>query len=288
MRQTIRFYLPKTAMPRAALLVALAISLAAASAAEAQLIFQNTLDKYEHPKSEWETWSKTKPGDFVEYSDGMKVFARFEAIEVGDNVMKIRATTRNDLTKNSDSRDITHVFNQEDRKFGLPTSATDDKLKLGDREFAARKEQWLGIDKKPVKEVWFSEALPFDGMLKYQQYLQGAPSAERVVSSFKKGSVVFGKPEEKPAEVATPKPQPETKPEPKPTVEDDDPPATGNAARVWTSADGKQKLEAKLVRSTSTTVVLQRTSDGKEVTLRLSQLSKADREYLQGLKRKPK
>jgi hypothetical protein len=274
-------------MPRATLLLGL-LSLFTASAAHAQLMFQSSLDKYEHPQSEWETWSKTKPGDYIEYNDGTKVFVRFEAVEVGENAMKIRTTTYNELTKKHDTRDIKHVFDQADRKFGLPTSVTDDKLKVGDQEFAAKKEQYLGIDKKPVKEVWFSESLPFDGMLKYQQYLQGAPSAERVVARFKKGSATFGKAEEKPAETATTKPKPATKPMPREPMVDDDPPPTGNAPRVWTSANGKDKLEAKLVRTTSTTVVLQRTGDGKEVTLRLSQLSKEDREYLQGLKRKPK
>jgi hypothetical protein len=271
-------------MPRAVLLLGLLFSLCAASA-HAQLMFQSSLDKYEHPKSEWETWSKTRPGDYIEYSDGTKVFARFEAIEVGEEVMKIRTTTYNELTRKHDTREIKHVFDQADRKFGLPTSMTDDKLKVGDQEFTAKKEQYLGIDKKPVKEVWFSESLPFDGLLKYQQYLQGAPSAERIVARFKKGSVTFGKAEEKPAEVATPKPKPETKPAPKPAV-DDDPPPAANVARVWTSSNGKDKLNAKLIRTTTTTVVLQRTSDGQEVTLRLSQLSKEDRDYLQSLKRR--
>jgi hypothetical protein len=259
----------------------------AASTAEAQLMFQTTLDQYEHPKSQWERWSQTKVGDYIEYTDGKSLLFRFEAVEVGDHEMKIRTTSWDGFQKQPQKRDIKHVFNQGEPKFGLPNSVSDDKLKLDDKEFDAQKEQFIGIDKKPVKEVWFSEAAPFDGMLKYQQYVQGAATAERLAGRFKKGSAVFGKPDEKTAEPVAEQRKPGPKLDPKP-VPAADPPVANKDARTWTSANGKEKIEAKLVRTTSTTVVLQRASDGKEVTLRLNQLSKEDREYLKELAKKPK
>src|SRR5688572_23708436 len=41
-----------------------------ASVAHAQLMFDTTLDKVAHPKSDWERWASTQVGDFIEYSDG--------------------------------------------------------------------------------------------------------------------------------------------------------------------------------------------------------------------------
>jgi hypothetical protein len=179
-------------MKPCSLLAALAIVTLICSAAHAQLMFQTTFDKYEHPKSHWEQWSTTKAGDYIEYTDGKKTLFRFEAVEVGDKTMKIRTTAYNDLLPKPEVRDIVHVFTQDDPKFGLPTSVADDKLKLGDKEFAAKKEEFLGFDRKPIKEVWFSDAAPFDGMLKYQQYQLGKVGEARLAARFKKGDVVFG------------------------------------------------------------------------------------------------
>jgi hypothetical protein len=259
-----------------------------ATQAHAQLMFHTTFDQYEHPKSQWQRWAKTKPGDFIEFSDGMKVFARFEAVEVGDHVMKIRTTVWNELLPKPEQRDIRHVFNQEEPKFGLPTSVSDDKLKLGDQEFATRKEQFLGFDKQPVKEVWFSDDAPFDGLLKYQQYTLGKASAERVAARFRKGDVTFGKadPDPKPAPAEDPKPKPKpTQPAPPPSTTPDPPAPADDAVRTWTSADGKQTIEAEFVRATATGVVLKRKSDGKTFNLTLKQLSQADRDYVKELRK---
>lgn len=169
------------------------LALIGANEARAQLMFDTTFDKYEHPKSDWDRWSSTKVGDYIEYSDGKKVFARFEAIKVGDHEMTIRTITHDELSSRPSQRDIKHVFDQADRSFGKPTSVTDDELKLNDSAFATRREEFQSFDKQPIKQVWYSDAAPFDGMLKYQQYVQGKPSAERIAAKFRKGDKVFGK-----------------------------------------------------------------------------------------------
>lgn len=278
-------------MKWAVLFGAIVCSLFTTGTATAQLFFHTTFDQYEHPKSHWERWAQTKPGDFVEYSDGERVFARFEALEVGDHTMKIRTTTWNPLLPRPEVREIRHLFQQDEPKFGMPTSTTDDKLKLEDREFEARKQEFLAFDKQLVKEVWYSDAVPFDGTLKYQQYTLGKPSGERFVARFRKGESTFGKVDE-PAAVVTKEPTKEEPPKPDaplvPKPDTDPAPMDDGKFRTWTSADGKQTIEAEIVRTTPTGVVLKLKADGKVLNLALKQLSQADRDYLKELRKTPK
>lgn len=276
-------------MPRVLLLLSLIAASVFTSHADAQLMFDTTFEQYEHPKSDWERWAKTKPGDFIEYSDGTKVFARFEAIEVSDHAMKVRTTTFNEFQSRPDQRDIRHLFNQDEPAFGKPTSVTDDKLQLGETEFAAKRWEYLGPDKARIKEVWYSDDAPFDGMLKYQQYTLGKPSAERIITRFRKGQTSFGKVDEPAAVPAQETPKPLTpQPAPIPKTEVDPPAAADPTFRTWTSADGKQTIEAEIIRVTATSVVLKRKEDGKTFNLALKQLSQADRDYLKELRKAPK
>jgi hypothetical protein len=268
-------------LDRRVCLAAIALMFALTARSHAQLVFYTTLDKYEHPKDRWERWSKTKVGDFIEFSDGNRVFERFEAIEVGDREMTIR-TTYFEYLRELKQRDIKHVFAPEQPVLDVPTSVADDKPKLGGKEFAAKKEIYLGFEGKLVREVWYSDELPFDGLLMFAQHTQGALISKRIVASFKKGDIVFGKPDDKAFNVAGNRPQPAAKPEASPMPAAEEQPVA-KEVRVWTSANGKDKLEAELVRTTTTTVVLKRTSDGKEFTLRHTQLSKDDRELLKKL-----
>lgn len=280
------------------ILVALFLALVAYTApAHAQLFFQTTFDQYEHPKSEWERWSKCQPGDFVEYSDTTKVFARLEVMEVGDQVVKVRTSTLNDLTGRPIVKEIRHLFGQDEPTFGLPTSKTDDKLKLGETEFTAQRHNFDGPDGKPIKQVWYSDEVPLDGMLKYLQYTHGEPSAQRYVARYRFGEKTFGPTDDKPTPFAEKpannpanpaSPMPTTTPagdDPAPATDDPAVPAADSKLRTWTSADGKQTIEAELVRLTATGVVLKRADDDKTFSLTLRQLSAADRAYLQELRK---
>ena len=168
-----------------------------ATTAHAQLMFDTNLDTYLHPKSEWERWSSTKAGDFVEFSEGQRVFARFEAVNVGDHEMSVRTTTfqhhPNHLghIPSPSTKVIKHVFKLADRKSVQPTKVTDDALKLGDQEISTKLEEFA-YQKRVVKKIWRSDAAPFDGMLKYQPYSIGKPGDARVVTKFKKGEKAFG------------------------------------------------------------------------------------------------
>ncbi|MEE2935889.1 MAG: SHD1 domain-containing protein, partial [Planctomycetota bacterium] len=54
------------------------------------------------------------------------------------------------------------------------------------------------------------------------------------------------------------------------------------SARKWTSSDGKFSIEAELVEAKDGNVRLKR-QDGKVITVPVSQLSKADRDYLSSI-----
>lgn len=275
------------------LFATLLLSSALVSTADAQLMFNTTFDKYEYSKGEWESWSTTKPGDFVEYSDGTRVFVRFEALEVGDHSIKLRMTHNDGFRPKPEVREILHVFTKDEPSIAKPTSVTDDKLKLGDTEFAAKRWDYQAGGQL-IKEVWYSDDVPFDGMLKYQQYTLGQPSAERVVARFRKGEKTFGKVDDAPApmttETRTPEPPSATSTPDKPmeTEKPEAPAASDDGTRTWTSADGKQTIEATIVRTTPTGVVLKRKGDGKVFNLALKQLSQADRDYLKELRKAQK
>ena len=56
--------------------------------------------------------------------------------------------------------------------------------------------------------------------------------------------------------------------------------ATDSEYRVWTTADGKFKVEAKLIRVQDGKALLQRRDDGRQITVPQSLLSKSDRDFL--------
>jgi hypothetical protein len=267
------------------LIVAVALFFTFASNSDAQIVFQVTLDEYQYLKGDWDRWSQTKVGDFVEYSDDEQVMERFEAIAVGDRELTIRTTTYLPYLKKTEQRTIKHRFNLDEAVLGTPDRVTEDKVELGKREFPAKKETYLGFEGRIVKEVWYSDMLPFDGLLQLKQDKPGAGiHAKRIVTSYRMGDVVFGKPDDKTfprlgdKEPAAPSPTPDPA---DPSAETDG----ANAIRVWTSANGKSKVEAELIRATASSIVLKRTSDGKELTIRPSQLSKEDREFLRDRQR---
>ena len=49
---------------------------------------------------------------------------------------------------------------------------------------------------------------------------------------------------------------------------------------MWTSSDGKYKVEARLVSSAGGSVVLERKDDGRKVTVPLDRMSDADRRFV--------
>ncbi|QDU30740.1 hypothetical protein ETAA8_58880 [Anatilimnocola aggregata] len=169
-----------------------------ATTGHAQTLFDQTLNTCLHPKSEWERWSSTKAGDFVEFSDETRLCLRFEAVNVGDHELSVQTKTYHHHPNHlghipgPSLNVIKHVFKLAERKSVKPTKVTDDTLKLGNREFSTKLEEFI-YQKRTVKKFWFSEAAPFDGILQHQQYVLGKVGQTYVATRFKKGDTTFGK-----------------------------------------------------------------------------------------------
>jgi len=282
--------------------------------ARGQMMFQTSLKTYNHLKTEWPQWSKSKPGDFVVIgSPGSETSNRFEVLETGDHMMKVAYTQT--ISGKANRREITYLFNKDKLFQAQPGAKTPDTITVAGKEFECTRWDYMHPFKKTefIKQVWYSDAAPFDGMVKWLQYTPGKPNSVREILSMGSGAAstpaagdIAAAPAPVPAgttpatdEPTTDEPTDEpTTPSPMPAGSDPGDPLAGSdpmpakparqppkedprtAIRTWTSANGQFKIEAAMTKFIAGTVYLKRADSDTIIKVPAASLSEADQKFI--------
>ena len=268
------------------LLIVAALLVADPRIAAAQLLFQNSLDEYKQPKSEWKKWAKTEVGDYIEYRIVGKDEAtnRFELIEKGDHTLLIRSIRPNPFGGERPPvvKEHRHVF-VDDAFVPKRGEFSQESLEFGGEEVPATKEVYFNpINKQTIKQVWFIEDAPFDGMVKYEQFRGGKLDLVYVAEYGNRNTP----PQPRDTASATP-PVTDITGEPMPTEPMPAEPETEEeaAVRKWTSRDGKFTVMASLVKYEKGRVHLKLEGKDQVIPVPLLKLSREDQQHVRQLEK---
>jgi len=134
-------------------------------------------NEFKKPKSEWENYYKNATvGDFVEYvnQDGTPN-NRKEVTAIGDHRISVTYTNWLDAKHKNEFKQ-TWVFTEADPK--IPeldeVKASTDVVKILGKEIACeKKEFWSKFGPKrdkPTRTEWRSDKVPFDGLVRLEQF----------------------------------------------------------------------------------------------------------------------